>query len=60
MYTVRGHFMQEKDISFQTQIVGRSDAFKFFVCKTFEIVFVDDRQNVFFKVLSLSFCHLTI
>jgi hypothetical protein len=52
--------MQQKDTTFQTQIVGRSDAFKFVVCKTFEIVFVDDIENVFIKMLSLSFCHLTI
>jgi hypothetical protein len=52
--------MQEKDTSFQTQIISRSDAFKFFVCKTFEIVFVDDIQNMFIKMLHLFFCHLTI
>jgi len=52
--------MQEKGTSFQTQIVGRSDAFKFCVLKTFELVFVDDIQNVFIKILSFSFCYLTI
>jgi hypothetical protein len=54
-------YARERYYSFQTQNVSRTDAFKSFVCKTFEIVFVDDIQNnVFIKMLSLSFCHLTI